>query len=591
VLAVAVTILFVIIGVFVFMGISAKSIDTIYPNVTLYGVNLGGMTLEEAKTALQSSDVDLYAGKSVHVDFPANITLEIDAEQAGLCIDAEEEALRAYGYGRTSGFFSNTLQYILCMISPRTLESDILSKIDESYIRERIAETTRTVNAELLENSLKIDQDKITIIKGLGSVLVDDDEVYRLIRDAFTQKAYESISYTPPTEAPEEINLEDIKKVVFVEMKNAEYDEAFQVSDEAVGVSFDEAEAQRMLDKAEPGDKIVIPLIFTQPEFTKEYLESLIFRDVLYAKTTYLTSNETRSKNIELAAKEVDGTILFPGDEFSFNDTVGQRTADKGYGAAPAYLNGEVVMEIGGGICQVSSTIYYCCLYADLEIVYRTYHMYPAAYLPLGMDATVSWGGPDYKFKNNTDYPIKIHSWRDGNTLTVELYGTKLDENYISMEYVVTEVVPYKTIYKENDAIAPGEIKLDQHGSNGFVVNTYKYRYDGEGNLISKTYEDYSSYTPHHEIFLVAPGEADLHVSPSPGTVTPTPAETPSPEPTPDLSPTPTADPEASPTPTTDPDSTPTPTSPETEDPSPTPETTPTLNTDPEETPEPTDGA
>ncbi len=500
------------------------------------------MTLEQAQTALKNSDIDVYAGKAVSVNFPADITLQIDAEGAGLCIDTAEIAQKAYDYGRGGGFFSNTLKYIYSCISPRSLNIDRMSELNEAYIKDLVAETARKVNAELLENSLKIDEDEITIIKGHGSVLVDNDEVFRLIMDAFSRMNYEPVNYSPPMQAPEEINLEDIKKVVFVEMKNAEYDENFNVSESVTGVSFDEEEAQRKLDQASPGDKIVIPLIFTEPEFTKEYLESLLFRDVLASKSTQLTSNETRSKNVELAANAVDGTILYPGDEFSFNGTVGERTTEKGYGKAPAYLNGEVVLETGGGICQVSSTIYYCCLYSDLEIVYRTYHMYPASYLPLGMDATVSWGGPDFKFKNNTEFPIKIHAWRDGYTCNVELYGTKLDDNYVSMEYVATEVVPYKTVYKESPNVAPGEIKLDQYGSNGYKVNTYKYRYDGDGNLISKTYEDYSNYSPHNEIYLVATGELYNYVSPPPGTVTPTPSPSSSPSPPPTEEPSPTPD-------------------------------------------------
>ncbi|NLO49061.1 MAG: hypothetical protein GX111_12225 [Clostridiales bacterium] len=559
-------------ALFVFAGIKAGTSTTIYPNISIYGVDLGGMTQEQAKAALEAPDIDIYAGKIVSINFPADITLQIDAENAGLCIDAGEIAKRAYEYGRSESFLSNTVNYIRCVLSSKSLSRDKMTELNEKYIKDLVAETARRVNAELLENSLKIDDNKITIIKGYGSVLVDDDDVYRLIKDAFLQMNFEPVNYTPPTQAPEEINLEDIKKVVFVEAKNAEYDEEFNVSQDVTGVHFDEVEAQRQLNLAKPGDKIVIPLIFTEPEFTKEYLESLIFRDILYAKTTQLTSNETRSKNIELASNALDGTVLYPGDEFCFNEVVGERTPEKGYGKAAAYLNGEVVQETGGGICQVSSTIYYCVLYADLEVVYRTYHMYPSAYLPLGMDATVSWGGPDFKFKNNTEYPIKIHAWRDGYTCNVELYGTKLDDNYVSMEYVVTEVIPPKTVYKENPNIAPGETKLDQYGSNGYKVNTYKYRYDGDGNLISKTYEDYSSYKPHDEIYLVAPGELYHYVSPPPGTVTPTPFPSPSPSVDPDPSPT------VTPTPPL-----------ETEDPPPSPTSEITPSPDPEESPEPSE--
>jgi hypothetical protein len=116
------------------------------------------MTLEQAQTALKNSDIDVYAGKAVSVNFPADITLQIDAEGAGLCIDTAEIAQKAYDYGRGGGFFLNTLKYIYSCISPRSLNIDRMSELNEAYIKDLVAETARKVNAELLENSLKIDE-------------------------------------------------------------------------------------------------------------------------------------------------------------------------------------------------------------------------------------------------------------------------------------------------------------------------------------------------------------------------------------------------------------------------------------------------
>lgn len=505
--SIVLTLLVIAAGLFVLAGCAAMNSDKIYPNISAYGVSLGGMTTEEAAEALKTAARSKYAGASVTVSFPADIVLTIEAENAGLTIDAETEALRLYNHGREGGFIKNTVEYISCLISPKQLEYDLISNLDEEYIKDRISETTRLVNARLLENALKIEEKKITIIKGASSILVDDERILDLVREAFINGNYGTIEYVPSYGEPEEIDLKDLKKLIYVEPKNAEFDEKFNVSDHVVGVSFDEELAKKKLDAAGKGETVVIPLIFTEPEFTREELEALLFRDLLHSKTTILVDNEIRSKNVELAAMAVNDTVLLPGEVFSFNDTVGQRTAEKGYGPATAYLNGEIVQEIGGGICQVSSTIYYCTLYADLEIVYRTGHLYVAGYLPHGMDATVSWGGPDFKFRNNTEYPIKIKAWRSGSELTVELYGTKLDDTYVKMEYVDSEIVPYEVKYKEDPSIAPGETKIAQYGSNGYKVNTYKYRYNGDGTLISKTHEAYSYYAPHHEVRLVAPGE------------------------------------------------------------------------------------
>ena len=129
---------------------------------------------------------------------------------------------------------------------------------------------------------------------------------------------------------------------------------------------------------------------------------------------------------MKLSASTINGYVLNCGEVFSYNGAVGQRTAARGYQAAPAYVKGETVDEIGGGICQTSSTLYLACLRGNLEITERHAHRYIPAYIAAGMDATVSWGGPDYKFTNNTDYPIKIVTEYQGDYLTVKLLGTNV---------------------------------------------------------------------------------------------------------------------------------------------------------------------
>ena len=136
---------------------------------------------------------------------------------------------------------------------------------------------------------------------------------------------------------------------------------------------------------------------------------------------------------MKLAAEKINGVILQPGQTFSYNDVVGQRTKANGFKEAGAYSGGQVVQEVGGGICQVSSALYYCAMVSNLKINTRTCHYFPVAYIEPGMDATVSWGGPDFAFRNSTNYPIKITtSYNDEtNQLTITLLGTKTDDHYV----------------------------------------------------------------------------------------------------------------------------------------------------------------
>ena len=146
---------------------------------------------------------------------------------------------------------------------------------------------------------------------------------------------------------------------IFLEPVDAVYDpETDTIIDSVTGVSFDLADAENKLEAAQIGETVIIPLIFTEPEMNTETLQELLFRDVLSERRTYVSGTSNRIHNVGLATEAVNETILMPGDEFSYNETLGERTAEKGYREAGAYVSGEVVQEIGGGICQVSSTLY-----------------------------------------------------------------------------------------------------------------------------------------------------------------------------------------------------------------------------------------
>ena len=206
----------------------------------------------------------------------------------------------------------------------------------------------------------------------------------------------------------------------------------------------------------------------------------------------------------------INGRIYNPGEEFWYNATVGQRTEARGFQPAAAYSGGKTVTSIGGGICQVSSTLYYSALMADLQIVLRYAHMFDPGYMPVtGCDATVSWGGPDFAFRNSTNYPIKITtSYNDEtNQLTITLLGTKTDDHYVEMTNQFLSYSERKTVYQESERIAPGTTEVEQYGHNGYAVQTYRNVYAGDGTLLRSTKEAYSDYDRADKIILVAPGE------------------------------------------------------------------------------------
>jgi vancomycin resistance protein YoaR len=244
----------------------------------------------------------------------------------------------------------------------------------------------------------------------------------------------------------------------------------------------------------------IAPPPVTQPESAME--ADPAYTDILAQSSTSLFKNmPNRTDNILLACRLINQTVLMPGAAFSFNQTVGARTKEKGFKSAPTFLMGQVEDSIGGGICQVSSTLYYACLLADLEIVSRTNHsMYVDYFEEPGFDAAVSWGAIDFEFRNNTNNAIKIYSWVKDTTLYVRIAGTKINNNTVVMESKTLSTTPYKTLYRDNPHLPPGRKKVVQESHTGFVVETYRVLKEANGNIINRKLEAKSIYNKSDEI-------------------------------------------------------------------------------------------
>ena len=215
---------------------------------------------------------------------------------------------------------------------------------------------------------------------------------------------------------------------------------------------------------------------------------------IIASVTTKTTSNELRNTNVKLAAAAVNGTVLQPGEEFSFNTVVGQRTAEKGYKPAAAYNQGEVVEEVGGGVCQISSTLYNAVFRAGLTTTYRRAHTFAPTYVTPGTDATVSWPGPDYKFVNNSKHAIGILSWYSNQTATVQIYGLPVLPDGVKWELVSEKV---KDLPVPAPQIITPEQGKESNGSAGSEWPAYKViTKDGKTEKVKDHYASYKGHTP-----------------------------------------------------------------------------------------------
>lgn len=493
--------------------------DTIFPKVTVNGTDVAGMTQEQAAEAIRAAGWDDPDAAVLTVVFPGDDMFEVSARETGFTATADEAAQAAWEYGRSGNILSNLFTYLRCAASGKEMSDELSTGVDEAALRARVESEIGELNLDLSQGNIEIDEEEkiLKVVKGASLITIDPEEVLNTILDALNQHQYGEVSYhVQSEEEADQVSMQELYDAVCTGPVDAGYDpETKEITESKPGVEFDVDAAQRLWDAAAIGDTVRIPVTLTQPDLKTDDLSGGLFGDKLATKTTSLSgSNYNRINNVKLAAQHIDGVILEPGDSFSYNGTVGQRTKANGFLEAGAYANGQVVQEVGGGICQVSSTLYYCTLISNLKITSRTNHYFTVGYIEPGMDATVSWGAPDFQFKNNRTFPIKIRAYVSNGSLTVEIWGTDVDGSYVKMDYSVS----------------------------GLTATTYRSVYDKDGNLLSKTQEATSVYHTHE--------------TPKP---TPSPSVKPSTMPTPSPQPTPTPEPEPTPSPSAQPTDAPTP--------------------------------
>lgn len=244
--------------------------------------------------------------------------------------------------------------------------------------------------------------------------------------------------------------------------------------------------------------------------------------------TTNTTANQNRNTNVRLAAEAINGTVIKPGQEFSFNGTVGQRTEAKGYKGAAAYNNGEVVQEIGGGVCQVSTTLYNAVFKAGLKISSRRSHTFEPSYVTPGRDATVSWDQPDFKFINNSSTAIGLRASYADQKVTVSVYGIPILEDGITWDLDSKKVEDFGTpnpTYEEDQTLQPGEEVIKSKGSAGSRWETYKVVYKN-GKEISRELDHKTTYKGHTPVVrrnstgvVLNPSETTTQATTVPSTV------------------------------------------------------------------------
>ena len=470
--------------------------ENILNNVSIMGIDVSNMTQEKAKAAV--SEV-------VNSKLEEEIVLKKDdyetsfnANQISAQFDVDVAVNEAFNIGRDGNIITNNYGILSTMLFGRNIDCSF--NYNEEALDKKIDDIQAKLPGAVVQSSYYIDDENLVIVKGKAGLAINKDElktnIINKIKDVNTKYDITTI----PTEEVEsdEINLEQIKNEIYKEPQDAYITTnptTVHTSVNGVDFAVSMEEAQKIISEGK--DEYVIPLKITIPEKTLEDLGEEAFPNELGTYSTrYDPTNKNRSNNLEISAEKIDGTIVLPGEIFSYNQTVGERTIAEGYKEAGAYSGGRVVQDVGGGICQTSSTLYNAVLLANLEIVDRSNHQFLTSYVPAGRDATVAWGSIDFQFKNTREYPIKIEASVKNGVCTMSIYGIKEETEYeVVIQPVVLSYIPYTTKYEDDPTLEEGKEVVEQSGYTGCTSETYRIiKLNGE--VVSKTLLSKDTYDP-----------------------------------------------------------------------------------------------
>lgn len=455
-------------------ALSTISPDKVMNNVYIEKLDVSGLSYEDtlasinATYLLENAQITLKSGDK---------TFSINGSDIGLTAMPEETADKAFNYCKTGNIFTNGFNALKLLFKSHVIVP--ATQVDTALLDAKLNEFGNIVIGERKQHYVEYGEDgMVTIYSGQTGYNEDPSQAREELLAALGNEQFTNIHVNFASAPPDDMTVESFDALVYKDPVNARYEingNTVDIVPGETGRFINKDEAAPLLQNVYEGcEPVKVPFYVSTPDVDAATLKEKLFETSLGSySTSYGTSTANRCANIARAASLINGTVVAPGEVFSFNDTVGHRTKENGFYTAKEYVDGQSVDGIGGGTCQVSSTLYSAVLYADMNIVERLNHMMTVGYIPLGQDATVADGGVDFKFRNNSDYPVKVSAYTSGATITVSIIGTAWE--------------PAREVKISNSSSQVGE---------NTVVRSVRYVYSN-GQLISTDTLNSSTYMPH----------------------------------------------------------------------------------------------
>ncbi len=447
----------ILIGIIFIIGILISTIfafaninkNTIVSGVKIEGIDVSGLSAEEAKGKLET----IYTEK-LETEIPVQYNeyeTTINANLFETKYNIEDAVKKAIEIGKEGNIFENNYKILFALIGKQDIKVEM--QLNEEAAKKIIEDLGTNLPGVVIESSYYIEDNKLIITKGQAGVKIDTDKLLEELKEKLkgTEKITDYITIPVTEEQPTAIDIDKIHEEIYKEVKDAYYTQnPFEIHPEEEGIDFDVEAAKKALE--EDKEEYEIDLKITKPKVTTSQIGTEAFPDQLATfRTNYDGGDKDRTTNLQLACNKINGKVVMPNETFSYNKTLGARTAAAGYKNAKVYEAGQVVDGIGGGICQISTTLYNAVLRANLEIVERRNHQFVTSYVEAGMDATVVYGMTDFKFKNTRKYPVKIIASAKNGVSTI----------------------PTSTKYIDDATLPAGTEKVKQKGANGKKTETY----------------------------------------------------------------------------------------------------------------------
>ncbi len=504
-----VILILLIVIVFSTFVISNKLNSNVYKNIKCLDVDFSNKTAEEVSKILEEKSAGTTAARIVEVFQKDEKIYVVKSEEVDLAIDVQQTSKKIFEFGRNGNILENSYNIFKNLFVTTSIEP--VYKYNEEKLDNIIKNIDLSIKDRFVDDSYNLDEktNKIIIKRGTSGNTIEYDKEKGKIFEALS-KNKSLIEIETITQKPAEIDVDKIYSEVKKDPTDAYMDRTsspVKFVNEKTGYDFDKADLTKVLNQEEnksEGKVIEYALTVLQPKVKLTDITYTLYKDKLAGYTTYFDPGGPRANNLNIALNYLNDKIIMPGETFSYNQAIGDTTASKGYKEAATFKAGKVVMEMGGGICQTTSTLYNVALMANMEIVERHQHGLPVGYVPPSRDATVYSPVLDFKFKNTRNYPVKIStSFSGSGSLNISIFGTKEEKEYevvLSSSYLST--IPFTVQYVNDNTIPVGQQVVSSPGVNGYTSEAYITK-KLNGVVVSQTLLSKDSYSAQARVIKV----------------------------------------------------------------------------------------